>query len=152
MNRRTTYQTAPLIRRRTRLVWDRREILAKLGVCIALVALILWAWAAIPDEAPDAAPASVSQVGTADSADSAPASVTAPTVDDIATLAPCPTEDSDNCHWMATEHGNGMGMSWVNVNGITYRLTGSADNGSDTGSADTGSADTGATAGRQAQP
>jgi hypothetical protein len=32
-------------------------------------------------------------------------------------LAPCATEDSDNCYWDATSHGNGDGLSFAMVNG-----------------------------------
>jgi hypothetical protein len=36
-------------------------------------------------------------------------------------LLPCPTEDSDNCWWDATEHGNGEGLSFVVIDGkVTY--------------------------------
>ncbi len=32
-------------------------------------------------------------------------------------LPPCPTEDSQNCHWDATSQGNGQGRSFVDVLG-----------------------------------
>ena len=36
-------------------------------------------------------------------------------------LLPCVTEDSDNCWWDATEHGNGEGLSFVVIDGkVTY--------------------------------
>ena len=37
-------------------------------------------------------------------------------------LPPCPTEDSDNCIWDATTHGNGQGRSFISLNGTTYYL------------------------------
>jgi hypothetical protein len=33
-------------------------------------------------------------------------------------LPPCPTEDSDNCYWDGSVHGNGEGRSFTVVNGI----------------------------------
>lgn len=36
------------------------------------------------------------------------------------TLGPCPTEDSTNCYWDAAQHGNGSGVSFVDVDGVTY--------------------------------
>lgn len=36
-------------------------------------------------------------------------------------LPACETEDSDNCWWDATEHGNGAGLSFVVIEGeVTY--------------------------------
>lgn len=36
-------------------------------------------------------------------------------------LPACETEDSDNCWWDATEHGNGEGLSFVVIEGeVTY--------------------------------
>ena len=37
-------------------------------------------------------------------------------------LPPCPTEDSDNCIWDATTHGNGQGRSFISLDGTTYYL------------------------------
>lgn len=36
------------------------------------------------------------------------------------TIPPCPTEDSDNCYWMADRQGNGKGRSFVTIDGTTY--------------------------------
>lgn len=36
------------------------------------------------------------------------------------TIPPCPTEDSDNCYWMADTRGNGKGTSFVTIDGIVY--------------------------------
>lgn len=32
-------------------------------------------------------------------------------------LDPCPTEDSTNCMWNASERGNGLGDSFIDING-----------------------------------
>lgn len=39
-------------------------------------------------------------------------------------LAPCPTEDSDNCFWDADAQGNGEGRSFVTIDGHVYYLDG----------------------------
>lgn len=36
------------------------------------------------------------------------------------TLEPCPTEDSVNCYWLAEIHGNGIGRSFINIDGQIY--------------------------------
>lgn len=36
-------------------------------------------------------------------------------------LPPCPTEDSANCGWNATTQGNGVGTSFVNVDGVLIK-------------------------------
>lgn len=33
---------------------------------------------------------------------------------------PCETEDSNNCYWDALEMGNGVGRSFLNMNGKLY--------------------------------
>jgi hypothetical protein len=38
-------------------------------------------------------------------------------------LPPCPTEDSDNCIWLASEHGNGEGHSFYTIMGETTYFT-----------------------------
>ncbi len=43
----------------------------------------------------------------------------------IVMLPPCIVEDSDDCYWLANESGNGMGQSFVNVNGTIYKWDGS---------------------------
>jgi len=30
---------------------------------------------------------------------------------------PCATEDSKDCYWIASIHGNGQGTSFINING-----------------------------------
>ena len=35
-------------------------------------------------------------------------------------LPPCPTEDSSDCYWDAAKMGNGQGVSFVNINGVSY--------------------------------
>lgn len=37
-------------------------------------------------------------------------------------LPDCPTEDGTNCIWDATEQGNGIGRSFVDIDGATYYL------------------------------
>lgn len=37
----------------------------------------------------------------------------------LPSLPPCPTEDSDNCIWHASEHGNGEGHSFYTIMGET---------------------------------
>lgn len=37
-------------------------------------------------------------------------------------LPPCPTEDSRNCYWDATERGNGRGKSFYDVDGTAYQF------------------------------
>ena len=41
----------------------------------------------------------------------------------IPSLPPCPTEDSDNCIWLASEQGNGEGQSFYTVLGETTYFT-----------------------------
>lgn len=41
------------------------------------------------------------------------------------TLAPCPTEDSENCYWDAANMGNGGGTSFISLNGTWYYPEGS---------------------------
>lgn len=38
---------------------------------------------------------------------------------DITYLPPCPTEDSTDCYWDATVHGNGTGQSFATYHGET---------------------------------
>lgn len=33
---------------------------------------------------------------------------------------PCEYEDSANCTWIAAEHGNGTGESYVDIDGVAY--------------------------------
>lgn len=42
----------------------------------------------------------------------------------VVVLPPCAYEDSDDCHWHAQTRGNGMGQSFVNVNGTIYKWDG----------------------------
>lgn len=43
------------------------------------------------------------------------------TPDPATNLVPqCVTEDSINCHWDAAEQGNGVGRSFVDVNGTLF--------------------------------
>lgn len=37
-------------------------------------------------------------------------------------LVECPTEDSTDCVWDATTHGNGHGQSFIDLNGTAYTL------------------------------
>lgn len=40
---------------------------------------------------------------------------------ELVTNTPCPTEDSDNCHWDAATQGNGQGQSFTVTDGVvTY--------------------------------
>ena len=39
-------------------------------------------------------------------------------------LAPCVTEDSDNCYWLADESGNLEGRSFVTIDGEVFYLDG----------------------------
>lgn len=43
---------------------------------------------------------------------------------DLIILEPCPTEDSDNCYWDASFNGNGEGISFVTIDGVTYYAEG----------------------------
>lgn len=36
------------------------------------------------------------------------------------TLPPCPVEDAENCYWDAARMGNGLGRSFVNIDGTYY--------------------------------
>lgn len=50
-----------------------------------------------------------------------PAPVVTQPAEPFGNLPPCPTEDSDNCYWDATERGNGEGRSFYVVDGeVTY--------------------------------
>lgn len=42
---------------------------------------------------------------------------------DITYLPACPTEDSANCYWDATVQGNGLGTSFVDIDGTAHPLT-----------------------------
>lgn len=35
---------------------------------------------------------------------------------------PCASEDAPNCTWTAAEHGNGLGVSFVDIDGTAYYL------------------------------
>jgi hypothetical protein len=77
----------------------------------------MWAVAndqAIAPDAPTVAPSpgSVASIHV-------PADVIARIYPDM-TIPPCPTEDSDDCYWDATQHGNGKGRSFVYIGGHTY--------------------------------
>lgn len=39
-------------------------------------------------------------------------------------LPACGSEDSTNCHWDATAHGNGAGVSFIDLGGYAYYLEG----------------------------
>lgn len=39
------------------------------------------------------------------------------------TLRPCLTEDSSNCYWDADHRGNGLGTSFVDIDGKLYVYT-----------------------------
>lgn len=41
-----------------------------------------------------------------------------------ALATPCAVEDDQNCYWIASEAGNGIGSSFVNVRGALYPLPG----------------------------
>lgn len=38
----------------------------------------------------------------------------------VVVLMPCDTEDSDNCYWDAEQQGNGVGKSFVVLDGKVY--------------------------------
>lgn len=38
----------------------------------------------------------------------------------LAVMPPCATEDAANCAWNATEQGNGVGRSFVDLGGNAY--------------------------------
>lgn len=42
---------------------------------------------------------------------------------DITYLPACETEDSTNCYWDATVQGNGLGQSFVDIDGTAHYLT-----------------------------
>lgn len=42
---------------------------------------------------------------------------------DITYLPACETEDSTNCYWDATVQGNGLGQSFVDINGTAHYVT-----------------------------
>jgi hypothetical protein len=35
----------------------------------------------------------------------------------------CETEDATNCVWLASISGNGVGQSFIDINGIAYTFT-----------------------------
>lgn len=37
-------------------------------------------------------------------------------------MPPCITEDSENCYWDATTMGNGVGTSFVNIDGEWFTV------------------------------
>lgn len=37
---------------------------------------------------------------------------------------PCATEDSANCFWDASRHGNGLGQSFYDINGEVFYVSG----------------------------
>lgn len=39
-------------------------------------------------------------------------------------IAACATEDSTNCYWDATTHGNGLGQSFLDIDGTAYYFGG----------------------------
>ena len=39
----------------------------------------------------------------------------------VLAMPECATEDSTNCFWHASEHGNGQGTSFVDINGKAYK-------------------------------
>lgn len=39
------------------------------------------------------------------------------------TLQNCEFEDSTNCFWNATEQGNGLGQSFIDIDGVAYYLS-----------------------------
>lgn len=41
---------------------------------------------------------------------------------DITYLPVCSTEDSTNCYWDATVQGNGLGQSFVDINGTAHYI------------------------------
>jgi hypothetical protein len=40
----------------------------------------------------------------------------------LATLPPCPTEDSANCYWDAQTRSNGKGISFIDLGGYLIRV------------------------------
>jgi hypothetical protein len=91
MNRRGTYRPG-VGARRTRLVWNWERIV----LWFAVLAM---------------AGATVAVLGTGVRlALHEPGSI-------IDGLPPCATEDSDNCYWDATAHGNGRGLSFASIDG-----------------------------------
>lgn len=41
---------------------------------------------------------------------------------DFTYLPECTTEDSANCYWDATAHGNGQGTSFADINGVQHTI------------------------------
>lgn len=37
-------------------------------------------------------------------------------------LPPCEYGDSANCHWIASERGNGAGQSFYDINGVLHPI------------------------------
>ena len=40
----------------------------------------------------------------------------------LAVLGPCQFEDSTNCVWIAPDSGNGIGSSFIDIEGTAYYL------------------------------
>lgn len=40
----------------------------------------------------------------------------------VLAIPECPTEDSSNCLWIATQHGNGQGATFLDINGTAYYI------------------------------
>lgn len=38
----------------------------------------------------------------------------------LALSTPCATEDSSNCYWSASDQGNGIGVSFLDIQGTAY--------------------------------
>lgn len=38
----------------------------------------------------------------------------------LALSTPCATEDASNCYWFASEQGNGIGVSFLDIQGTAY--------------------------------
>lgn len=47
----------------------------------------------------------------------------------LALTTPCATEDSQNCTWDSAENGNGVGTSFITVDGTYYYETGNVTSG-----------------------
>lgn len=111
--RRVTHVPGP----RTRLRWNRAEILANVVVIMATLVLVLWAGAIAlhlsAHESPSA-PHSV-PLCTDAIADAGGICIGEPGSSQVGTLdlPPCPTEDSDHCYWDAATMGNGRGQDVV---------------------------------------
>ncbi len=109
------------MRRRSSLIMG--TVLLSLGSLVGGIGLglIVAASSAGPQNLPQKSPPPALPTPSTEEAPPLPTDLPDPVLDQsVLVLPPCVMEDDQNCYWDASVRGNGVGTSFINLNGTYY--------------------------------